>query len=98
MIRDIRHVESIEFISKAEALRILKRRLGDKSSITEDLPENPLPRSYRIKLDDPQNSASSRAASRRRGTNGDRARSAPRSRTSRTARTTRRRSSRRPAR
>jgi cell division transport system permease protein len=55
MIRDIRHVESIEFVSKAEALRILKRRLGDKSSITEDLPGNPLPRSYRIKLDDPQN-------------------------------------------
>jgi cell division transport system permease protein len=55
MIRDIRHVESIDFISKAEALRILQRRLGDKSSITEDLPGNPLPRSYRIKLDDPQN-------------------------------------------
>ena len=55
MIRDIRHVESTEFVSKAEALRILKRRLGDKSSITEDLPGNPLPRSYRIKLDDPQN-------------------------------------------
>jgi cell division transport system permease protein len=55
MIRDIRHVESIDFISKAEALQILKRRLGDKSSITEDLPGNPLPRSYRIKLDDPQN-------------------------------------------
>jgi cell division transport system permease protein len=55
MIRDIRHVESIDFISKAEALRILKARLGDKSSITEDLPGNPLPRSYRIKLDDPQN-------------------------------------------
>ncbi len=31
MIRDIRHVESTEFVSKAEALRILKRRLGDKS-------------------------------------------------------------------
>ena len=55
MIRDIRHVESIDYISKAEALRILKARLGDKSSITEDLPGNPLPRSYRIKLDDPKN-------------------------------------------
>jgi cell division transport system permease protein len=55
MIRDIRHVESIDYVSKAEALRILKARLGDKSSITEDLPGNPLPRSYRIKLDDPQN-------------------------------------------
>ena len=55
MISDIRHVESIDYISKAEALRILRKRLGDKSSITEDLPGNPLPRSYRIKLDDPQN-------------------------------------------
>jgi len=55
MIREIRHVESIEFIGKAEALRILRKRLGDKSGITEDLPGNPLPRSYRIKLDDPQN-------------------------------------------
>jgi cell division transport system permease protein len=55
MIRDIRHVESIDFVSKAHALRILKRKLGDKQGITEDLPGNPLPRSYRIKLDDPQN-------------------------------------------
>jgi cell division transport system permease protein len=55
MIRDIRHVESTEFIGKAEALRILKRKLGDKQGITEDLPGNPLPRSYSIKLDDPQN-------------------------------------------
>jgi cell division transport system permease protein len=55
MVRDIRHVESIDFVSKAQALRILKRKLGDKQGITEDLPGNPLPRSYRIKLDDPQN-------------------------------------------
>jgi cell division transport system permease protein len=55
MVRDIRHVESIDFVSKAHALRILKRKLGDKQGITEDLPGNPLPRSYRIKLDDPQN-------------------------------------------
>ena len=55
MISDIRHVESIDYISKAEALRILRKRLGNKSSITQDLPGNPLPRSFRIKLDDPQN-------------------------------------------
>jgi len=55
MIRDIRHVESTQYVSKAEALRVLRARLGDKSGITEDLPGNPLPRSYRIKLDDPQN-------------------------------------------
>ena len=51
----IRNDVSIDYISKPEALRILRQRLGDKSSITEDLPGNPLPRSYRIKLDDPQN-------------------------------------------
>ena len=99
MIRDIRHVESTQFISKAEALRILKRRLGDKSSITEDLPGNPLPRSYRIKLDDPQNvGRRARAALRRSVPTARRGRSAPRSRTSRIARTTRRRSCRPPAR
>ena len=56
-IREIRHVESIQFISKTEALQILKRRLGTKSNpITEGLlKSNPLPASYRIHLDDPGN-------------------------------------------
>ncbi len=71
MIRDIRHVESIDFVSKAEALAILKRRLGDKSSITEDLPGNPLPRSYRIKLDDPQNVDVVKSSIQPTATNGD---------------------------
>jgi cell division transport system permease protein len=71
MIRDIRHVDSIDFISKAEALRILKARLGEKSSITEDLPGNPLPRSYRIKLDDPQNVDLVKSSIQPTATNGD---------------------------
>jgi cell division transport system permease protein len=71
MIRDIRHVESIEFISKAEALRILKRRLGKNSAITEDLPGNPLPRSYRIKLDDPQNADVVKSGLQPTGSNGE---------------------------
>jgi cell division transport system permease protein len=54
-IRAIPHVDSIEFVSKAEALKILRSRLGTKSSIVNELPGNPLPRSYRIKLDDPSN-------------------------------------------
>jgi cell division transport system permease protein len=54
-IRAIDHVEEIEFVSKEEALTILRQRLGSKSSIVNDLPGNPLPRSYRIKLDDPDN-------------------------------------------
>ena len=71
MIRDIRHVESTEFISKAAALQILKRKLGDKSGITEDLPGNPLPRSYRIKLDDPQNADVVKGSLEPVGPNGD---------------------------
>jgi cell division transport system permease protein len=71
MIREIRHVESVDYISKAEALRILRQRLGDKSSITEDLPGNPLPRSYRIKLDDPQNVDLVKSSLQPAGTNGD---------------------------
>jgi cell division transport system permease protein len=54
-IRAIPHVKSIEFVSKAEALKVLRSRLGKKSSIVNDLPGNPLPRSYRIKLDNPSN-------------------------------------------
>jgi cell division transport system permease protein len=54
-IRAIPHVDQTEFVSKAEALAILRQRLGKKSSIVNDLPGNPLPRSYRIKLDDPAN-------------------------------------------
>jgi cell division transport system permease protein len=71
MIREIRHVDSVDYISKAEALRILRQRLGDKSSITEDLPGNPLPRSYRIKLDDPQNVDLVKSSLQPTGTNGD---------------------------
>lgn len=54
-IAAIPHVKSTQYISKDEALRILRRRLGKNSSIVNDLPGNPLPRSYRIKLDDPGN-------------------------------------------
>jgi cell division transport system permease protein len=56
-IRAIPHVKSTQFVSKADALRILRQRLGKSSSIVNDLPGNPLPRSYRIRLDDPGNGA-----------------------------------------
>ena len=57
MIRDIDHVQSITYVSKAQALKILKARLGTKNDpITEGLlNSNPLPASYRIHLDDPGN-------------------------------------------
>jgi cell division transport system permease protein len=56
-IRNIQHVQSTQFISKAVALRILKQRLGTSNNpITEGLlKSNPLPASYRIHLDDPGN-------------------------------------------
>jgi cell division transport system permease protein len=54
-IRSIPHVESTDYISKTQALQILRERLGKKSSILQELPGNPLPQSYRIKLDDPAN-------------------------------------------
>jgi cell division transport system permease protein len=54
-IRTIPHVAATEFVSKQEALRILRKRLGKKSGIVDELPGNPLPRSYRIKLDEPGN-------------------------------------------
>ncbi|PWU16958.1 MAG: ABC transporter permease [Candidatus Rokuibacteriota bacterium] len=56
-IRNIDHVQGAQFISKAEALQILKHRLGTNNNpITEGLlNSNPLPASYRIHLDDPGN-------------------------------------------
>jgi cell division transport system permease protein len=54
-IRAIPHVERTEYVSKSAALQILRQRLGAKSDIVNDLPGNPLPASYRIKLDDPAN-------------------------------------------
>ncbi len=55
MIRDLQHVDAVTYVSKDQALRILRQRLGNRSDITNDLPGNPLPASYRIKLDDPSN-------------------------------------------
>jgi cell division transport system permease protein len=51
----IPHVDKTEFVTKSEALAVLRQRLGKRRSIVNDLPGNPLPRSYRIKLDDPDN-------------------------------------------
>ncbi len=48
------HVESVTFISKAQALATLKSELKDKS-IVEQLHTNPLPASFEIKADDAAN-------------------------------------------
>jgi cell division transport system permease protein len=72
MIRDIRHVESTQFISKAQALQILKNRLGNKNDpITQGLlKSNPLPASYRIHLDDPGNVSLVKSSLAPRGSDG----------------------------
>ncbi len=69
-IRSTAHVERADYISKSEALRILRNRLGTKSDIVNDLPGNPLPASYRIKLDDPGNSDSVKGSLQPLGANG----------------------------
>jgi len=54
-INQIPHVAGTEFVSKAQALAITKERLNDDSDILAELPGNPLPRSFNITLDDPDN-------------------------------------------
>jgi cell division transport system permease protein len=48
------HVASVEYVSKEQALQILKGRLSDKS-ITDELNSNPLPASFNVKVDDANN-------------------------------------------
>ena len=70
-LRAIPHVERTEYVSKGEALRILRSRLGAKSNIVEDLPGNPLPASYRIKLDEPGNVDLVKSSIQPTGANGE---------------------------
>jgi cell division transport system permease protein len=58
------HVNSVQFISKAEALKELKEELGKKKAqeLTSELHENPLPASFRITPDDASNLPEIRAA------------------------------------
>jgi cell division transport system permease protein len=60
-ITGMRHVESVEFVTKAQALQILKRRLKDPN-VLKELNSNPLPASFNIKPDDPANLDSIRSA------------------------------------
>jgi cell division transport system permease protein len=65
-IREIRNVESVEFVSKAQALKILRDRLDaeNKEDLTEQLPgaSNPLPASFNVKPDDLDNMEAVRSA------------------------------------
>jgi cell division transport system permease protein len=52
----IEHVDGVEFISKNEAAKILAGRLeGDLRNSLKELKSNPLPASFAIDIDDPDN-------------------------------------------
>jgi cell division transport system permease protein len=71
-LKAIPHVDSVEFITKSQALKELKETLGaDKSKeLTSQLNENPLPASFKIIPDDAANLAGIRAAIIPTGPNG----------------------------
>jgi cell division transport system permease protein len=60
-IEGINHVDSVEYISPAEALTLLEDKLQDKS-LLDQLNSNPLPPAFNVKLDDPDNLESVQAA------------------------------------
>ena len=68
----IPHVESVTFISKAEALVELEKDLGKSKSedLLAQLHDNPLPANFQIKADDAGNLDSVRAAVTPTGSNG----------------------------
>ena len=51
-IEGINHVDSVEYISPAQALTLLEDKLQDKS-LLDQLNSNPLPPAFNVKLDDP---------------------------------------------
>ena len=74
-IQGIDHVASVEFVSKDQALAILRDRLEeeDKEELTEQLPgaRNPLPASFNIQPDELDNLETIRAALTPPGDNGE---------------------------
>jgi cell division transport system permease protein len=64
------HVASTHFVSKTQALKILKSRLKDKNIVNE-LSSNPLPASYNVKPDDPDNLETVRRELAPPGANGE---------------------------
>ena len=60
-IEAIPHVASAQYVSKADALKILQGRLQD-SQITNELKSNPLPASFKVSVDDPSDLDSVRTA------------------------------------
>ena len=68
-LQAIPHVDSVVFITKAQALATLRSELKDKS-IVEQLHSNPLPASFEVKADDAANLDAVREAIAPKGANG----------------------------
>ncbi|MDP3013365.1 MAG: permease-like cell division protein FtsX [Candidatus Subteraquimicrobiales bacterium] len=47
-------IESVDYVSKEEALKRMREWYGEKSSVLENLPGNPLPASLEIELKEPE--------------------------------------------
>lgn len=60
-IEGIRHVDEVEYVSPADALKLLEDKLQDKSLLAE-LNTNPLPPAFNVRLDDPDNLESVQSA------------------------------------
>ncbi len=60
-IEAIRHVDGVEYVSPAEALKLLEAKLEDKS-LLDQLNSNPLPPAFNVRLDDPDNLESVQSA------------------------------------
>src|SRR5678816_192477 len=56
-------VQRLRFVSKAEALRVLKRSLGSQADVAEQLPRNPLPASVEVTPDAARRDTSARVPS-----------------------------------
>jgi cell division transport system permease protein len=55
-LQAIQHVESVDYVSKQEAVNILEGRVkGDLRNSLDELDQNPLPASFAIDIDDPDN-------------------------------------------
>jgi len=65
-LQDIPHVTSVEYVSKDQALEVLRQRLKeqDKDDLTQQLPgaRNPLPASFNVKPDELDNIGAVRSA------------------------------------
>ena len=51
-LRDTKGVDEVTYVSKDEALTVLKQKWGENAYLLENLPENPLPESFMVYVED----------------------------------------------